>query len=105
MKRNCGVLIRFTQEERDKLTEKAKKAGISREHFCRDILNGAEVKEAPPAEYYELIREVRRTGYNINQLLKIANAGGLLDAPLLRKYLEENRTTEQMLWRVFREGS
>lgn len=95
MKRDCGVLIRFTQEERDNLTEKARRAGLSREHFCRDILNGAEIKEAPPAKYYELIQEVRRTGYNINQLLKIANARGLMDAPLIRKALEENRATEQ----------
>ena len=101
MKRNCGVLLRFTQEEKDALTEKAKKAGLSRERFCRNILNGAEVKEAPPAEYCELLREVRRIGYNINQLLKIANARGLLDAPLIRKALEENRATERMLWRVF----
>lgn len=105
MKRNYGVLIRFTQEERDKLTEKAKKTRLSREHFCRDILNGAEVKEAPPVEYYELLREVRRIGYNINQLLKIANARGLMDAPLIRRALEDNRATEQMLWRVFQKGS
>ena len=104
MKRNCGVLIRFTQEERDKLTEKAKKAGLSREHFCRDILNGAGVKEAPPAEYCELLREVRRIGYNLNQLLKIANARGLMDAPLIRRALEDNRATERMLWRGFQEG-
>lgn len=101
MKRNCGVLLRFTQEEKDALTEKAQKAGLSRERFCWNILNGAEVKEAPPAEYCELLREVRRIGYNINQLLKIANARGLLDAPLIRKALEENRATERMLWRVF----
>ena len=101
MKRNCGVLLRFTQEEKDALTEKAQKAGLSRERCCRNILNGAEVKEAPPAEYCELLREVRRIGYNINQLLKIANARGLLDAPLIRKALEENRATERMLWRVF----
>ena len=104
MKRNCGVLLRFTQEEKDALTEKAQKAGLSRERFCRNILNGAEVKEAPPAEYCELLREVRRIGYNINQLLKIANARGLLDAPLIRKALEENRATERMLWRVFQGG-
>ena len=95
--------IRFTTDELNALTEKAKKAGRSREGFCRDILNGAEVKEAPPAKYCELLREVRRIGYNINQLLKIASARGLLDAPLIRKALEENRATERMLWRVFQE--
>lgn len=95
--------IRFTKEELAALTEKAQKAKMSRESFCRSILKGAKIKEAPPAEYFELIREVRRTGYNINQLLKIANSKGLLDAPLLRKFLEENRATEQMLWQVFQD--
>lgn len=93
--------IRFTKKELIDLTAKAQKTKMSRESFCRNILNGAEIKEAPPAEYFELIREVRRTGYNINQLLKIANSKGLLDVPLLRKFLEENRATERMLWRVF----
>ena len=80
--------IRFTVEELNALTEKARKTGCSREGFCRDVLNG----------------EVRRTGYNINQLLKIAKARGLLDAPLLRKSLEENRAAERMLWQAFQEG-
>lgn len=97
--------IRFAKEELATLTEKAQKAKMSRESFCRNILNGAQVKEAPPAQYFELIREVRRTGYNINQLLKTANVKGLLDTPLLRKFLEENRATERMLWRVFREDT
>lgn len=95
--------IRFTKEELNNLTEKARKTKRSRESFCRDILNGAEVKEAPSVEYCELIREVRRTGYNINQLLKIANARGILDVPLIQKSLQENRKTEQMLWQVFQE--
>lgn len=38
-----------------------------------------------------LVNEVRRLGYNINQILKIANAQGLVDVPQLRKALEENR--------------
>ncbi len=97
--------IRFTKEELAALTEKAQKAKMSRESFCRGILNGAKIKEAPPAKYFELIREVRRTGYNINQLLKIANAKGFLDVLLLQKFLEENRTTERMLWRAFQEDT
>ena len=97
--------IRFTKEELAALTEKAQKTKMSRESFCRNILNGAKIKEAPPSEYFELIREVRRTGYNINQLSKVANAKGLLDAPLLRKFLEENRATERMLWQIFQEDA
>ena len=50
-----------------------------------------EVKEAPAVDVPYLLNEVRRLGYNINQILKIANAQGLVDVPQLRKALEENR--------------
>lgn len=97
MKRTLEMKIRFTRGELDALTKKARKSGFSREGFSRRILNGAEVKEAPPAEVPLLIREVRRVGYNIDQLLKRANSIGLLDVPQLRKALEDNRAVEKMI--------
>ena len=89
--------IRFTRDELESLTKKARKAGHSREGYCRRILNGAVVKEAPPVEVPLLIREVRRVGNNIDQILKKANTIGLLDVPLLRKALEDNRAVEKLI--------
>ena len=97
MKRTLEMKIRFTRGELDALTKKARKSGFSREGFSRRILNGVVVKEAPPAEVPLLIREVRRVGYNIDQLLKRANSIGLLDVPQLRKALEDNRAVEKLI--------
>ena len=97
LRRTLEMKIRFTRGELDDLTKKSRKAGLSREGYCRRILNGAEVKEAPPAEVPLLIREVRRVGYNIDQILKRANSIGLLDVPQLRKALEDNRTVEKLI--------
>ena len=36
-------------------------------------------------------------GYNIDQILKLANARGMLDVPRLRKALEDNRAVERMI--------
>ena len=88
-KRPCGMLLRFTRTEMDELTKKARKAHISRESFCRNILNGAVVKEAPPVDVPVFLNEIRRVGYNINQLLKIANGQELVDVPQLRKTLTD----------------
>jgi len=96
-KRNCRVEIYFTKTELETLTKKVRRSGLSREGYCRRILNGAVVKEAPPTELPLLIREVRRVGYNIDQLLKRANSIGLLDVPQLRKALEDNRAVEKMI--------
>lgn len=96
-KRNCRVEIYFTKNELENLTKKVRKSGLSREGYCRRILNGAEVKENPPADIPVLIREVRRVGYNIDQILKLANAKGLLDVPRLRKTLDDNRAVEKLI--------
>ena len=97
MRRTLEMKIRFTRAELDALTKKARKAGLSREGYCRRILNGAEVKEAPSAEVPLLIQEVRRVGHNINQVLAKANSIGLLDVPQLRKALEDNRAVEKLI--------
>ena len=97
LRRTLEMKIRFTRAELDALTKKSRKAGLSREGYCRRILNGAVVKENPPADVPMLIREVRRVGYNIDQILKLANAKGLLDVPQLRKALDENRAVEKLI--------
>ena len=65
--------------------------------FVRRAVQELEVKEAPSVDVPILVREVRRVGYNIDQLLKLANAKGLLDVPQLRKALAENRAVEKMI--------
>ena len=105
MRKRCrSILIRLTQEEMDSLNQKAQEAKLSRESFCRQVLNGTEIKQAPPTEYYTLIAEVRKIGININQILKKANSIGLLDVPMIRKALEDNHSTEDMLWKAFQGG-
>lgn len=79
------------------MMEKAQKAHLSAGGFIRRAVKGLEVKEAPSADVPILIREIRRVGYNIEQILKIANVKGMLDVPQLRKALEDNRAAEKMI--------
>ncbi len=97
MQRNYGMLIRFTKPELDNLTKKAGKANISREAYCRRILNESQVKEGPRVDTAELIWHIRRCGSNINQILKTANARGFIDAPFLRRSLDELHTVIQRI--------
>ena len=95
--RNHRVEIYLTKNELETLTKKVRRSGLSREGFCRRVLNGTEVKEAPPADVPVLIREVRRVGNTLNQIMKRANALGLMDVPQLRKALDENRVVEKLI--------
>ena len=100
-KRNRRVEIYFSDQEYEELMEKVTASKLSREQFCRMVLNGTKIKEAPPAEFYSLITEVRRVGVHLNQVLKKANAGGFLDVPMIRESIEELHATQRMLYKTF----
>ena len=89
--------IRFTEREYHNLMAKAEKAGISVSALIRKSVNDCEVKAAPPADLPMFIREIRRVGINIDQILMIANARGLLDVPQLRKALSDLRDVEKRI--------
>ena len=93
--------MRLTKDEYYDLTKKARKAGMSTASFVRMAIAGKDVMEAPSADVPLLIREVRRVGSNIDQILKIANSRGLLDVPELRKALAENRAVEKMMSQAY----
>lgn len=101
-KRTHSMCLRLTESEMQRLTDKAKKAGMSREQFCRSILDGAEVRELPNIEYRQFIRELRRIGANIDQILRIAYTKAPLQVPDLKKALSslvelEGRISEAYL--------
>ena len=96
-KRIQEIKIRFSPDELAALNEQVKKAGISREQFCRNAIQGVAIRENPPADLHKLIWEIRRVGNNIDQILMIANARGLLDVPQLRKAMADLRETEKLI--------
>ena len=96
-RRNCRFEVRLTKDEYYDLTKKARKAGLTTGAFVRMAVAGQVIREAPSADVPDLIREVRRVGHNIDQILKIANSKGLLEVPDLRKALEENRAVEKLI--------
>ena len=86
-KRTREIKIRLTDEELADLNAKAGQTVFSREEFCRRAIVGKEVKQAPSADIPILIRDIRRAGSNMNQLLKLAESTHLIDAPQMRKAL------------------
>ena len=90
-KRNCRVVVYFTKDELDALTKKVRKTQLSREGFLRKLASDAIIKEAPPADVPQLLNQLRRVGYNLDQILKRANSTGILDVPQLRKDMEDVR--------------
>ena len=95
-KRNCRVEVYLTKTELEALTKKVRKSGLSREGYCRRILNGAEVREGPSADVPVLIRELRNTGNVLERIAKLSERG-FPDAARLNMALENNRNAERLV--------
>ena len=59
----------MTEDAFDRVTTLANATVLSREEFIRETLRGTTLRERPPAEYGEILREMRRMGNNVHQLL------------------------------------
>lgn len=95
------VEVYFNSAEYTDLQNKVCKTNLTASEFIRRSVKGASIKEAPPADVPYLLREFKRIGNNINQILLIANTNGFLDAPRLRSALEELKEADRLVFRTY----
>ena len=91
----------MTEGEFDRVTALAGKIALSREAFVREVLRGTTIAEKPPAEYAEIVRELRRIGSNVNQLLVKARVLGFVEVPKLEETLSLIRRMDDTFTRSF----
>ena len=94
--KNMSVPIQFYATEKDYslLCELAEQTKLSKSKILRYLIRGCNLVQAPPADYPKLIRELRATGNNLNQLVKLARTTGYINTPELTKILDDLRKTE-----------
>ena len=90
--------MRMTEADYAELTRQSERTKRSKSEIMYSAWKGLTVCEAPPADYFTLITELRRVGTNLNQLVKTANSVGFIDTPMLRKLIDELHRTDRMLW-------
>ena len=77
IKKTAKINLRVTPEEYISIKKKAKKAGLSTSELIRRLLDGETIVEAPSVDFYEMIREIKRVGSNLNQVLHKLNTAGI----------------------------
>lgn len=78
-KRDIRTQVWLHAAERQRLRDNAKRTGLSQESYLRSLINGYVPKELPSIDFYNMIRELRAIGSNINQLAIKANTTGYVD--------------------------
>ena len=79
-KRNVHIQFWLDKKEAEAFQKKVKKSGLSREAYLRHLVTGLEPQDAPPPDYYAMMRELHGIGNNLNQIAKRVNSTGNLYA-------------------------
>ena len=90
-KRNVEIKVRLSRKEAETLNKRVKKSGISREAYIRHLIEGSVPREAPPPDYYAMMREIYAIGKNLNQIAQKAHVLKVMDA---QRYDAEVRKLE-----------
>lgn len=83
------VKVRYNDADYAALCELVSRTPYSREEFIRRATRGAKLCENLPADYPGILRELRRIGSNVDQLLVKARVLGFVDEVLLRSIKEQ----------------
>lgn len=78
-KRNIEIKVRLNRKEAELLNKRVKKSRLSREAYLRHLINGRVPREAPPPDYYAMMRELYRIGNSLNQVAKKAHTLNVID--------------------------
>lgn len=102
--RTIQIHFRVNQNEYDAIKEKVEMSGLSMSNFARKTLLGQKVVSAPPADYFVLIREVKRVGSNLYHFLRKLDVLGIAHTLELERLEYELVDVVKMLYRTFRPG-
>jgi len=77
-KRNIQIITRLDKEENERLKKHIKKSGLSQEAYVRFLINGLVPTDAPPPDYFTMIKELHYIGGNLSRIAQEArNMNGL----------------------------
>ena len=101
MRRTKEIKVRMTEDEFDRVTALAQATVFSREEFIRQALRGTTIRASPPAEYVEILREMRRMGNNVHQLLIKARTLEFVDEIMLQETVDMIRHMDRVFTEAF----
>lgn len=96
-KRNIRVAVRFNQVENERFQRLVEDSGLSQEEYLRQLVRGVVPRDAPPPDYYKMMRQLYHIGNSLNQIAKKAHVLNVMD---VKRYDEAVTEFEQAVRRI-----
>ena len=78
-KRNITITLRLNRKEAETLDKKVRRSGLSREAYLRHLIDGMVPQDAPPPDYFSMMRELYGIANNLNQIAQKAHTLNVVD--------------------------
>ena len=78
-KRNIEIKVRLNRKEAEALNKRVKKSRLSREAYLRHLMKGSVPRDAPPPDYYAMMRELHGIANNLNQIAQKVHVLNVMD--------------------------
>lgn len=78
-KRNVHIQFWLNRKEAEALDKKVRRSGLSREAYLRHLIDGVVPQDAPPPDYFSMMRELYRIGNSLNQIAQKAHVLNVID--------------------------
>ena len=91
-RRNISFMFRLNKQEAEAFRERVKRSGLTQESYLRQVINGKMPRDAPPQDYYAMMRELHKIGNNLNQIAQKAHVLNVID---VQRYDRDMRKFEE----------
>jgi hypothetical protein len=78
-KRDIRIQLWLNKKEAESFNRHVKRSGLSREAYLRHLISGLVPTDAPPPDYFAMMRELHAIGNNLNQVAHKAHALNAID--------------------------
>ena len=92
-KRNRSLHLRLTEKELQDLKQKAERAGVNVQTYFIWLLYNHPIREVPPIEYREVLRELRQINSMMNLIAMKAEETSAIDSTAYRKNVDKLQKT------------
>ena len=77
--RNIHIQVWLSPKEAAAMDRNVKRTKLSRSAYIRQLITGFIPREAPPLDYFAMMRELYRVGNNLNQIAQKAHVLNVID--------------------------
>lgn len=79
------LTIRLNEKDYSLLQKELVRTGLKMQKYFEKLLNGVIPPDAPSADFFKVLTELRHIGINMNQIAAKANSTGNIDADSYRE--------------------